>query len=81
MIVNNELEKNVEHSKVHFEVLYWNISGGTEKIVTNKRMTPVPIKILTGPLPIKETNLTSCVNSFVEFKRNIKFIRREFQSR
>jgi hypothetical protein len=44
---------------VHFEVLYQNMSGGIEKIVTNVRMTPVPIKIRTESLPIKETNLTS----------------------
>jgi len=65
----------------HFEVLYRNMSGGTEKIVTNVRITPVLIKIRTESLPIKETNLTSCVNLLVEFDRITKFIRREFLSR
>jgi len=81
MIVNRKLEKLRNTVIVHFEVLYRNMSGGTEKIVTNIRMTPVPIKIRTGSLPIKATDLNSCVNFLVGFERIIKFVRKEFLTR
>jgi len=67
MIVNNELEKMWNTVMAHFEVLYRNISGGTEKILTNIRMTHVPITIRTGSLLIKVTNLTS----WCQFARRI----------
>lgn len=67
MVVNNEMKKAWDTVMVHFEVLNWNLSGGTENIVTIIRMVLVPVKIRTGSLPITVTNLTSCVNLLVGF--------------
>jgi hypothetical protein len=81
MVANNEMKKVWNTVMVHFEVLYRNLSGGTEKIVTIIGMVLVPVKIRTGSLPITVTNLTSCVNLLVGFERIIEFIRRGFRSR